>query len=228
LGLLFITFFLKFIYMKVNTMKLFYTMLALGILSVSPLFSQESQVRVPKANVQSGIDLQTRLFQITPIFNITACSNFLLPFGASEKTVSEAAKKAGLVYAGKEKLALFNGAYMLAFVDPENIMDSQGGFVTTSIIYIFTFAPKVGYFSFTARLAFSTPYYTRKTLESLSATLQSEADTEPLTGAATPLTCDESDNRNFGNKTLYTISPEKTVISITAMDFMAVAKLSGY
>lgn len=206
-------------------MKKFFLLLGvLGVLSLGPIFAQDANL-----DGQSASNIYQRLQERMPLFTATACSNYLLPYGSSEKAITESAKRLGLLYVAKEPLPQIQGAYMLAFIDPENIRNGDGDLITSTVVHIFAFHPSVKYFSYSIRMQFTDMYYASYGIDNLYQNLETNLSMVNIrsTNSGT-VRCDEPSTDSYDRVRMFSVIPDKTeaAFTFTVMDLTAVEKLS--
>lgn len=200
-------------------MKKLLSLVALIVLTLQPLFAYGEDNSI-----------YYRLQESMPLFNPTPCSIFMLPYGSSEKELKQEASRLGLIFVKKEQLDRIPGAYILAYVDPDNILTEDGDTVTTNILYIFTFHPRVGYFSYTIRLAFTDFQYAAQGLDALYRTLDENLEVHNFSNVNFAVVrCNNEDNYAYNNIRAFSCIPEKAMaaFTFTMMDMTLAETLSN-
>lgn len=203
-------------------MKTFFiSMIALlGVATSTPTFAQGTNgIMAPQQGTQG---IYTRMQTTMPIFSFTACSYFLSPFGSSEANVMAMAKKAGLRFAAKERIEIVPGAYALAFIDPENVVNPQGELLTDLVVYLFVIHPKLKYFAFTTRIQCSNSTYAKNVLSNIQTNFERlGSDNIKLTGNCSLLCADQNTDAN-GRVRAFQLGREDTAVMFTVMDYTAI------
>lgn len=186
-------------------------------MQVSPVFSQENTI-------------YNRLQETMPVFNTTACSVFMLPYGSSEKQVKDAANKLGLVFVKKEPLERIQGAYVIAYVDPDNIVSQTSDTATEHILYLFTFHPRIGYFSYSVRLTFTDFYYATQALEALHQNVSENLGVENFSDVNFAIVkCNDPNNYAYNNVRIFSCIPDNktAAFTFTVMDMTLTEAITG-
>lgn len=102
-------------------------------------------------------NIQERISLYMPITRPPQCVRYLTEFGVSKDIVSGYAQTIGIKYFGTMEIPNLDGVYTTIFLDPENIVGSNGKTITEHVIYGFIFTPDHQYFSFSTNIKFKTP-----------------------------------------------------------------------
>lgn len=192
-----------------------YTSLIMLIFAVSNGVAQQSTI-------------YTRLQTTMPVLNPNSCSVFMLPYGASDKDIRKTASRFKLQYLTKEPLEKIPGAYLLIYRDPDNIIAPNGEIITSSVVYIFTLHPSIGYFSYSVRMIFTEDVYADNALQSLQNTISKNLSVENFKTVNFAVTrCDDESNMQFGDTRIFSCveDPIEPGFIFTVMDMNASEKL---
>lgn len=199
------------------------------VLLTTPFFVYAQDSNLDLYSESSGIT--SRLRDRMPLFEFGACSQFLVPYGTSEKNLTESAKRAGLLFASKSDLPQVPGAYMLAFIDPENIHDAQGNFITRNVIYVFAFHPSVKYFSYSVRITCTSPYYSEYAISSICDNIDAIGGSSGVrqTGSSI-VACQDINTDGYKRVRMFSLlkDPQEPSFTFTAMDFSAIEQITKH
>lgn len=161
------------------------------------------------------IGVKERLSNYIPIFSSPICANYMIPFGANQQKIDQTAERLGLEFVEGVEMPDLEGAYMLVYTDPDNILDRNGREVTENIFYIFTIDPNEIYFSFSVVLNFTSSVLATSVEEKMREYLDLDGDSEQETFITE---CNEKKSKARGSKRFITIKRNVNTLTFVIVD----------
>lgn len=194
------------------------------VMSLSFLFSATNVFAQKKSQSdQSPVSIETRLSKNLPIFNQPNCAEYLIEFGSNDKAVKSSANSIDINYFSKLPIEQIDGAYMLMYVDPENITVKSGVKVTSSVLYIFSFLPNGEYFSFSSNITFKTTSQSKEAYDYLLKVVGFQ-DSDSENSVSNIISCEDKKSPLRGSKRMVTIRRDGLSVTFIVMDYDMIEK----